>query len=67
MNKELRNNPPIYMNISEAASYLTVSERFLRGQIAERRIRFAKVERRIILRRKDLDLFVENRLSEYCI
>ncbi len=64
---ELRALPPVYMNVTEAAAYLTISERFLRNQIAERNIRFAKLGGRIILRRKDLDLYVENRLSEYSI
>ena len=64
---ELRSSPPKYMSVSEGAVYLTVSDRFLRNQIAERRIRFAKVGGRIVLRRVDLDLFIENRLCEYRI
>jgi excisionase family DNA binding protein len=61
---ELQANPPRYMSVRETALYLTTSERFLRGQIADRRIRFAKVGGRMILRREDLDLFLESRLSD---
>ena len=64
---ELRANPPRYMSVREGALYLTVSDRFLRDQIANRRIRFAKVGGRIVLRRVDLDLFIENRLTDYCL
>ena len=64
---ELRASPPRYMSVREGALYLTVSDRFLRDQIANRRIRFAKVGGRIVLRRVDLDLFIENRLSDYCL
>jgi len=60
---EIRGNPPTLMTVKEAAIYLTVSERFLRNQITDYRIQFAKAEGRIILRRKDLDRYVERKLK----
>lgn len=60
---EIRGTPPTLMTVKEAAIYLTVSERFLRNQIIDYRIQFAKAEGRIILRRKDLDRYVERKLK----
>ncbi|WPJ95256.1 helix-turn-helix domain-containing protein [Coraliomargarita algicola] len=60
---EIRGTPPTLMTVKEAAIYLTVSEQFLRDRIADHTIQFAKAENQIILRRKDLDQYLDHILQ----
>jgi excisionase family DNA binding protein len=50
------------MSVKEASFYLGVSERKLRGSIAMGDVRHVRFGSRIILRKQDLDLFLEGRL-----
>ena len=59
---EIRMNPPANMSVKEACKYLIISERKLRDLIAEGDVRHVRLGSRIILRRQDLDLFLEGRL-----
>jgi excisionase family DNA binding protein len=47
-----------HFTVSEAAEYLSTSERFIRRLIAERRIAFYKVGRHVRIKLTDLDAFV---------
>ena len=58
----LRSNPPANMSVKEASFYLGVSERKLRDSIARGDVRHVRFGSRIILRKQDLDLFLEGRL-----
>ena len=51
------------MNIKVASNYTTLSERTLRYLIADRKLRVTKVGRRNILRKVDLDRFIESGLN----
>jgi excisionase family DNA binding protein len=61
-NCDIRSNCPANLKVKEAAIYLGVSERKLRDSIARGDVRHARFGSRIILRRQDLDLFLEGRL-----
>tara|TARA_B110000037_G_scaffold44366_1_gene54510 strand:+ start:1085 stop:1315 length:231 start_codon:yes stop_codon:yes gene_type:complete len=54
------NTPKPNMNVGEAARYLCLGERTLRDLIARREIRTVRIRKRIILRRIDLDAFLES-------
>jgi excisionase family DNA binding protein len=47
------------MTVSQAAEYLSTSERFVRRLIAERRIAFHHVGRHVRLAVSDLDAYIE--------
>lgn len=59
----LRSNPPANMSAKEAATYLGVSERKLRDSIARGDVRHVRFGSRIILRKQDLDLFLEGMVA----
>lgn len=53
---------PVNMSVKQAAAYIGVSERFVRGMIAERVLPYCRVGgKRIIIRRRDIDDFLESR------
>ena len=54
------NAPKAYLNVSEASNLIGICERTLRDLIARREIRTARIGRRVILRRVDLDAFLES-------
>ncbi len=56
---DLRSNPPAYMNVKEAAIYLTISPATLHREIKARRVKVVRVGRRVLLCRKDLDRYIE--------
>lgn len=58
---QLRAAPPANMAVAEAAIYMGISERKLRELIAIRDIRSVRIGRRVILRRIDIDAFIETR------
>ena len=55
--------PPRLLTGLEAAEYLIISERKSRDEIAEGMLRAAKIGRRLIIRIRDLDDYVEERLK----
>ncbi len=55
----IRSNPPVNMSVLEASEYLNISERKLRDLIACAALRYARIGKRIILRKQDLDSFLE--------
>lgn len=46
------------LDVAHAASYLTVSERFVRRLVAERRVPYVKLGKFVRFHRTDLDAFV---------
>lgn len=48
-----------YLNVPEAASYIGISQRTLRSLIADRKIRVIRLGGRVILRRIDIDRFLD--------
>ena len=58
----IRANPPVNMSVLEASEYLNISERKLRDLIACAALRYARIGKRIILRKQDLDSFLEGRV-----
>lgn len=64
MNKRnLRNNPPKLLNVTEASTYIGVSPRTLRSWISERKIKVARLGGRVVLRLVDVDRFIEKHLE----
>jgi|TARA_B100000519_G_scaffold161157_1_gene143176 excisionase family DNA binding protein len=59
---KIRTSPPRILSVLEAAEYLTISERKIRYEIASGTLRVARIGRRIVVRLKDLDEHVEERL-----
>jgi excisionase family DNA binding protein len=55
----IRRAPPTNMSVFEAALYLGISTRKMRGMIAGRRVKFARLGRRIVIRREYLDEVVQ--------
>ena len=55
----IRSNPPTNMSVKEASIYLGVSERKLRESLATGDVRHVRFGSRIIMRKQDLDLFLE--------
>jgi len=51
--------PRPLVTIREASAILNLAESTLRGWLCDRRLRFVKVGRRTMLRRDDLDAFIE--------
>lgn len=58
--QDIRISAPANMNVTEAAIYCDVSERSIRERIATRELRHIRFGRRIILRKVDLDSFLES-------
>jgi len=54
----IRSNPPVNMDIKEAACYLACSPRKLRDLVTDRRVRHARVGNKIVIRREWLDAFL---------
>ena len=59
----IRSNPPINMSVKEGSVYLGVSERLLRERIARGDVKHVRFGSRIILRRQDLDSFLEGMVA----
>jgi excisionase family DNA binding protein len=59
INQSIRSNPPTNMSVKEASIYLGVSERKLRESLAIGDVRHVRFGSRIIMRKQDLDLFLE--------
>ena len=59
----IRSNPPRNLSVKEAATYLGVSERKLRDSIARGEVKHVRFGSRIILRRQDLDSFLEGMVA----
>ena len=59
----IRRDPPIYMNLSEAACYLNVSPRTLRDNVRSGSISMVKMGGRILFRRVQLDADLEKIMS----
>ena len=62
VHKEIRMHPPANMSVKEACKYLIISERKLRDLIARGDVRHARLGSRIILRKLDLDAYLEGLL-----
>lgn len=56
----IRTSPPQNMNCVEAAHYIGVSERKLRDSISNGDIKVIRFGSRLILRKSDLDNFLES-------
>jgi excisionase family DNA binding protein len=59
----IRSNPPTNMSVKEASFYLGISERKLRESIARRDIRHVRFGSRIILRKQDIDSWLEGMVA----
>ena len=59
----IRNNPPKLLNVTEASTYIGVSQRTLRSWISERKIRVCRLGGRVVLRLVDVDRFIERHLE----
>ena len=59
----IRTSPPRLLSVTEAAEYLTISERKIRSEIANGMLRVARIGRRLVIRLRDLDEYVEDRLN----
>jgi excisionase family DNA binding protein len=59
----LRTNPPKLLNVTEASTYIGVSQRTLRSWISERKIKVARLGGRVVLRLVDVDRFIERHLE----
>ncbi len=54
----IRSNPPVNMNLREAALYLGISARKLWDEAAHRRLRAARIGARLIFPRAELDRYL---------
>ena len=61
--RSLRTNPPKLLNVTEASTYIGVSQRTLRSWISERKIKVARLGGRVVLRLVDVDRFIEKHLE----
>ena len=59
----IRSMPPSLLTVLEAAEYLIISERKIRDEIVKRMLGAARIGRRLIIRLRDLDDYVEDRLN----
>ena len=59
----LRTNPPKLLNVTEASTYIGVSQRTLRSWISERKIKVARIGGRVVLCLVDVDRFIEKHLE----
>jgi excisionase family DNA binding protein len=62
-NYNIRSNPPTNMSVKEASFYLGISERKLRESIARHDVKHVRFGSRIILRKQDLDSFIEGMVA----
>ncbi len=51
--------PRSLVTVREASAILNIAESTLRGWLCDRRLRFYKVGRRTMLKRQDLDAYIE--------
>jgi excisionase family DNA binding protein len=58
----MSNLPKTNFNVTEASEYLGIGERTLRQLIWDREVRVVRFNRRIIIRKSDLDKFLEDNL-----
>jgi len=56
---DVRFNTPANMSVKQACSYVGVSERTLRSSIAKHEVKHVRFGSRVILRKIDLDAFLE--------
>jgi excisionase family DNA binding protein len=63
IDRNLRNNPPKLLNVTEASTYIGVSQRTLRSWISGRKIKVARLGGRVVLRLVDVDRFIERHLE----
>ena len=56
---DVRFNTPANMSVKQASSYVGVSERKLRSSIANHEVKHVRFGSRVILRKIDLDSFLE--------
>jgi excisionase family DNA binding protein len=56
---DVRFNAPANMSVKQASSYVGVSERKLRSSIANHEVKHIRFGSRVILRKIDLDSFLE--------
>jgi excisionase family DNA binding protein len=63
INYNIRSNPPSNFSVKEAAIFVGVSERLLRSVIARGEIKYVRFSSRIILRKQDLDSFLEGKVA----
>ena len=63
INYNIRSNCPANLSPKEAAIYIGVSERKLRSSIARHEVRHVRFGSRIILRKQDLDSFLDGMVA----
>ncbi len=59
----IRINPPQNMNVAEAALYLGLGQRTVRDFVALKRFKVVRFGRRIVIRKADLDAYLERLAS----
>lgn len=59
----LRNTPPRYLSVSEAAEVACISVRKMREIIASRELRHARIGRWIMIRLEDLEKWINRNLK----
>jgi excisionase family DNA binding protein len=59
----IRRDPPVNMSVLEACFYVGISERKLRELIARGDIRYVRLGSRIILRKQDIDSWLEGMVA----
>ena len=62
-NYNIRSNPPTNMSVKEASFFLGISERKLRESIARHEVKHVRFGSRIILRKEDIDSWLEGMVS----
>ena len=62
-NYNIRSNPPANMSVIEASLYIGVSIRKLRESIAKHEVKHIRFGKRVILRKRDLDSFLEGMVA----
>jgi excisionase family DNA binding protein len=62
-NYNIRSNPPTNMSVKEASFFLGISERKLRESIARRDVKCVRFGSRIILRKQDIDSWLEGMVA----
>jgi excisionase family DNA binding protein len=61
--EQIRTNPPRIMSLSEASTYMGISNGLLRKMIAEKKVRACKLSHLIKLRLQDVDAAVERSIE----
>jgi excisionase family DNA binding protein len=62
-NSQAKNDWPAHMTVTECASYLHVSVKSLRRAIKDQSIPVFRVRNRILIRRTDVDRWIQERLT----